>query len=75
MYSPSARRDWLGRRFDLREFHRDPTCRTHDDPLEPCSCHLLFREWDWIVDWILCIGIVLAIILLTYAISVAVTSA
>lgn len=57
-------RDWLGRRIDLRDFHRDPTCGTHQDPLLPCTCHALFRQWDWVIDWIFCCGLVGAIILL-----------
>jgi len=57
-------RDWLGRRLDLRECHRDPTCGTHTDPQLPCTCRALFRQWDWVVDWIFCCGLVGAIILL-----------
>ena len=67
MHSPSyIPRDWLGRRIDLREFHRDPRCRTHEDPLETCSCHVFFRDWDWILDWAFCIGIVLTVVILTW---------
>ena len=62
---PVIERDWLGRRDDLKEFHRDPACRTHQDPHEPCSCRRIFREWDWILDWAFCIGIVLAVVVLT----------
>jgi hypothetical protein len=73
MYSSPTRnrieRDWLGRRVDLKEFHRDPTCLTHADPYEPCTCHALFREWMWIVDWTMCIGIVASILLLTWMVA------
>lgn len=62
-------RDWLGRRIDLKEFHRDPTCRTHNDPLDECSCHALFRDWDWILDWALCIGIVATVVILTWTLA------
>ena len=62
-------RDWLGRRNDLKEFHRDPACRTHTDPFDPCSCRRLFREWDRTLDWAFCIGIVLAILVLTLTLS------
>lgn len=58
-----AVRDWLGRRLDLRECHRDPRCRTHRDVLAPCSCHPLFLHWDFVIDWVLC-GILLASVFL-----------
>jgi len=66
---PGVERDWLGRRCDLKECHRDPACRTHIDPFEPCSCRALFREWDWLLDWTFCIGIVLAVLILTLTLS------
>ena len=59
--------DWLGRRMDLRGFHRDPWCSNHSDPLLPCSCHAIFRQWDWVLDWIFCCGLIGAIILLYLA--------
>jgi hypothetical protein len=59
-------RDWLGRRLDLRECHRDPTCRTHHDPLAPCTCHTLFIHWDWVVDWLLCSGLVAAVVMVVW---------
>ena len=54
MYSSRTcpRKDWLGRRLDLRAYHRDPTCETHRDPLSPCSSHRIFHGWDWVVDWV-----------------------
>lgn len=66
---PRVEHDWLGRRIDLKEFHRDPTCRTHDDPLEACTCHFVFRDWDWMLDWAFCIGIVATVILLTWTLA------
>lgn len=52
-----VRRDRLGRRFDLRAFHRDPRCATHADPLSPCSCRPVFRNWEWIADMAVCWGL------------------
>lgn len=63
-------RDWLGRRVDLRECHRDPSCATHRDALAPCSCRALFLQWDFVVDWIMCALLVSTVVLCALALDV-----
>jgi hypothetical protein len=65
----AAPRDWLGRRLDLRECHRDPSCFTHRDPLAPCSCRSLFLRWDFLIDWVLCGVLVGSVLLVTMLIA------
>ena len=60
-------RDWLGRRLDLRECHRDPSCETHRDPLAPCSCRTLFLQWDFVIDWVMCGVLVSGVVLVGLA--------
>lgn len=67
-------RDWLGRRYDLREYHRDPSCNTHDDPLEECTCRSIFLNADWIADWALYSTLVGALALFVWVLSSYLTS-
>jgi hypothetical protein len=55
-----SRKDWLGRRLDLRDCHRDPRCNTHRNPLWPCSCHAFFRDWDWVIDCLVYVALIIA---------------